>query len=548
MLFKKLSKANAKIMRKLFKYYIIAMACLGSFSCSKDVEFHSEPYQEGKAALGIVIDRSQKPSPETGGPGTLVKLKVKGLNAYKDKAVFTFNGQKAEIVSISDEEITVKVPDFASTGATTILIDDILFHGPNFMVQGKIKIDPTWQAKYGATGGSMIDMLTTTDGKNIFVGAFTNYENKGNIKPNNRIVRTFPNGEYDASFRVGNGVQGFLSSIIQIQNGYYIAGSFSGFDQRTDNISNLTRINLNGQIDTMAVKPFRPPHLPDTTKYYPKFNGGFNNAIDNIYEHKGKILAVGSFRYHIHRIYGKPNYMETRDSVILDSTEIRSVALLNLDGTLDKSFRFSNGKAFLGANGSTEAYYHKSGALKGKTVIFGSFSSFDGEAAGNIVRLNEDGTVDKTFNIGKGASYKIESVTFNEKTNKYIITGGFKTFNNVASPQMVMLNANGTVDNTFKPKELNEGFISYALQLEDGNIAVSGSFGEYGGIARSNFLIIDSKGDLVKGMNNTGYVDREIFKIIETKSDDGKRALLLLGDFDKFDNIDARKITRITIE
>lgn len=536
-------------MKKITIFYIFIFACLGIFSCSKEVEFHSEPYQEGKEALGIVLERTQIPLPATGGPGIQVKFKVTGLAAHKDKAVFRFNGEKAEIVSITDNEITVKVPEFASTGITTILIDDVIFYGPNFSVQGKVKIDPSWQATFGATGGGVLDFLQNVEEKNILVGSFTNYENKGNIKPINRIVRTFKNGQYDASFRSGNGVQGFLSSIIQIQNNYYIAGSFSGYDQRTDNISNLTRINLAGQIDTMAVKPYRPPHLPDTIKYYPKFNGGFNTVIQNIYEHNGKILAVGDFRYHIHRTYGKPNYMETRDSVILDSTEIRSVALLNLDGTLDKTFRFSGAKAFAGGNGQVKAWYHKTGALKGKIVLYGEFSSFDGEAHGYIVRLNADGTVDKSFAVGKGANYYVRSVTYNDKTGKYLLTGDFRTFNNVSTPKIVMLNTNGAIDNNFKVKPFNESAqTKYAIQLEDGLIAVSGYFLQYNNIARTNFMIIDQQGNLVKGMNNSGLVNGLISKIIETKSDDGKRALLLLGDFNKFDNIDARGITRITIE
>lgn len=537
-------------MIKKLIYYMLSISFFGLFSCSKDVEFHSDPYQQGKEPLGIVIESTQKPAPETGGPGTLVKFKVTGLTNYKEKAIFTFNGQKAEIVSITDGEITVKVPEFASTGKTTILIDDIVFYGPNFTVLGKVQLDPTWQAKYGVSGGSsyIADILTTIEDKRVLVGDFSNYENKGNIKPNNRIVRTFRNGEYDASFRVGNGSNGSLNSIIQIQNAYYIAGNFSGFDQRTDNISNLTRINLNGQIDTMEVKPFRPPHLPDTLKYYPKFNGGFNQAVFRIFQHRGKILAVGDFRFHIHRIYGKPNYMETRDSVILDSTEIRSVALLNLDGTLDKTFRFSGNKALSGANGFVNAYYHETGALKGKTVVYGKFSNFDGQAAGNIVRLNEDGTVDKTFNIGTGANFTVSNVTYNDKTGKYVLTGGFKMFNNVNSPYLILLNSNGSIDNTFKVKSFGTGSAGYAKQLDDGLIVVSGGFKEYNGIARSGFMILDSKGDLVKGMNNSGLVQGYISKVIETKSDDGKRALLLLGGFSKFDNVDARGITRITIE
>ncbi|MGH2622506.1 MAG: delta-60 repeat domain-containing protein, partial [Sphingobacterium sp.] len=356
-------------------------------------------------------------------------------------------------------------------------------------------------------------------------------------------------GQYDASFRVGNGSNGYLSSIVQIQNNYYLAGSFSGFDQRTDNISNLTKIDLNGKIDTMPISPFRPPHLLDTIKYYPRFNGGFNAAVNDIYNHNGKILAVGNFRFHINRIYGKPNFMETRDSIILDSTEIRTVALLNLDGTLDKTFRFAGEKALSGANGNVSSYYHDSGPLKGKLVIFGAFKTFDGQPYGHIVRLNADGTIDNTFNVGgEGANVNINGVTYNEVTKQYTVVGQFVTFNGVTSPRMVLLNSDGKVDNNFKVKDFGRGSPGYAKQLDDGLIAVSGGFREYGGIVRQNFMIIDSEGDLVPGMNNSGELRGYVYKIIESKSDDGKRALLLLGGFSKFNNIDARNITRLIIE
>lgn len=536
-------------MVKISRYIVgIALWCM-LFSCSKEVEFYSEPYGDGAAPIDIQIDRTQRPSPEAGLPGTQVKFKVSGLDAYKDDALFTFNGEVGEIVEIGQDEVTVRVPDFASTGVTAIQIDDIVIYGPEFRVLGKVQIDPTWVATYGATGGDVLNMLVTSDDKRILVGGFTNYENKGLIKPNNRIVRTFRNGDYDATFRVGTGANGVLRDIIEIQNNYYLAGSFSGFDQRIDHISNLTRIDKNGRIDTMAVKPFRRPDQADTTKYYPAFNGGFNSTVSNVFSHQNKVLAVGSFRYHIHRIYGKPNFMETRDSVILDSTEIRSVALLKLDGTLDSNYRFEGDKALPGANGGTAGYYHQSGALKGKLVVYGTFSSFDGQPHGYIVRLNEDGRVDNSFNPGgKGANYDIYNVTYNETTNKYLLTGNFRTFNGTSSPKMVLLNADGTVDESFQVKSFAEGIPSYAKQLDDGLIVVAGGFKEYDGIARSGFMIMDAKGDLVPGMNNSGYFNGNLSQVIETTSDDGKRALLLLGSFLKFDNQDARNITRIIIE
>lgn len=533
----------------LSKYFFGICILLLTLSCSREAEFYSEPYQDGAAPLGVLIERTQRPAPEEGLPGTEVTFKVSGLNQYQGQAQFTFNGEVGEIIKMTDQEVTVRVPDFASTGVTSIRIDDVVIYGPDFKVLGNVQLDPTWAATYGATGGDMIDMLVTSDDKRILIGGFTNYENKGLIKPNNRIVRTFQNGEYDATFRVGNGANGVLRDILEHQNNYYIAGSFSGFDQRIDHISNLTMIDRNGRIDTMAVKPFRRPDQTDTTKYYPSFNGGFNSTVSNIFKHQDKILAVGSFRFHIHRIYGKPNYMETRDSVILDSTEIRSVALLNLDGTLDSTFRFEAGKALSGANGGVSGFYHESGALKGKLLVYGSFSTFDGQPQGYITRLDQNGRIDKTFNPdGQGANFDVYRVTYNEVTEKYLVTGNFRTFNGQSTPKMVLLNSDGTIDDSFQVKDFAEGYPNFAKQLDDGLIVASGAFKEYDGVARSGFLIMDSKGDLVPGMNNSGYFSGNLNEVIETTSGDGKRALLLLGSFSKFDNRDARNITRIIIE
>ena len=35
-------------MNKLAKYYIFIFAVFGLFSCSKEMDYHAEPYQEGK--------------------------------------------------------------------------------------------------------------------------------------------------------------------------------------------------------------------------------------------------------------------------------------------------------------------------------------------------------------------------------------------------------------------------------------------------------------------------------------------------------------------
>ncbi|AIM38944.1 DUF5008 domain-containing protein [Sphingobacterium sp. SG20118] len=528
----------------LFFFFI----CLIS-ACNKDDKDFSAPYEEGMPPLDIELNPTDKMKPEFGKPGSEATMRIIGLDQYKDKAIIKFNGEVAEILEMTAEHVKLKVPPYASTGVVSITIDDVVFFGPKFSVLGTVSIDPTFQVGTGANG-TVSDMLFLEDGKMIYIGGFTDYNRKGIIRPINRLVRTFPDGTYDASFRIGTGANNFLSSIIRLDNFYYLAGSFSGYDQRKENISNLTRINLTGTIDTMGIKPFRRPDQLDTTKYYPTFNGGFDGFVSNIYESEDKVLATGNFKFYVRRTYDKPNKLETRDTVILDSTEIRHVARLNKNGELDKSFRFkADGKPFSGANGSVGSLFHKTGPLKGKLLVYGSFSKFDDQSKGYITRLNADGTIDPTFNAsGVGADYNVISVTFNEQLNKYLIVGAFKKYNGKDAVQVAMLKADGTLDDSFKVKTFEGGNPYFAAQLNDGLIVVSGDFVKYDQVTRSGFMILNPDGALNPDYNTTGLFYGALNKIVETKTEDGKRALLLMGSFDRFNNEEVKNLIRIKLE
>ncbi len=534
---------------KIRYIYAFCLLFLMLFACNKEQTFFSEPYQEGNQPLEISIDNTAKPNPETGGPGTLVTFKVKGLDKYAN-ARFRFNGRDAEIVSLSGEEVKVKVPDYASSGIVSIVVDDMIVFGPKFTVNGIVRIDPTWQALVGSNG-AIWSRFVTPDEKNIYTGEFTNYNNRGLVRPINRLVRTFQDGMYDVSWSIGQGANGAVNNLIQVNNHYYLAGSFSGYGQRPNHISNITRIHLNGILDTMAVKPYRTSEQADTTVYLPTFNGGFNSAVSKIYlDDANKIIASGNFRYYISRRYDQPNKSEERDTVILDSTEIRHIARLNLDGSLDKSFRFDGGgTAFSGGNGNVNIFRHSSGDLRGKILVYGQFSRFDNKNVGYVTRLNADGTIDESFNSGGvGADYYITHASYNEVTKKYIVVGSFRNYNGVSSSKIAMLNDDGGIDNSFRPKEFIGGNPNFAKQLSDKKIVVSGGFLTYGGITRGGFMIIDELGNLIPEYNTTGEFSGLISDVFEDKSEDNRRALLLIGRFYQFDSQPVGNIVRIILE
>ncbi|SDE70001.1 protein of unknown function [Mucilaginibacter pineti] len=540
-------------MRKFKFIIILALAAIAVQSCKKSQTDFPDPYSGAKQPLGVDLNRAVVPVPASGIVGTTVVFKATGLVPFKDKVKFMFNGEEGTVVSITATEITVKVPNNASTGITSLSIDDQLVLGPQFTVSGYISIDPSFRATLGANG-FVSQVYNLVDGRNIVIGGFNNYNNKGLVTPTNRIVRTSSDGELDRTFRPGKAANGGLSKIIELGTKFVIAGGFSGYDQRTENISNITTLNNNGAIDTVGIKVYRKITPKDTSrdtlKFFPRFNGGANDYISAIYKQQGKILATGNFRYYVRRRYGKPTYNFTRDSVIIDSTEIRQIMRLNADGSLDSNFRYNptTKQGLPGANGPINSIMHTDAPEFEKLVLYGSFTTFDGKAANRLVRLNPNGSIDASFNTGSGANNSIYSLTYNPTLKKYFITGSFTQYNGQPAFGMALLNEDGSFDNTFASAGFDGGSAGFGRQLDDGLIVVSGYFKKYGNVTRNGFMVLNSAGSLEAGYNATGPFSGNLNDVVDTKSADGKRAWLLIGSFNRFDNIEQNNIIRVVIQ
>jgi len=529
----------------------IATLIISLQGCKKEEEVYPDPYANGKAPLGVILKQDEAPVPTSGISGTEVTFKATGLMEYKDRLSFLFNGEKAQIIEVTATTIKVKVPEAGSTGVTSIAIGDQLIIGPRFSVVGLIKPDVTWKPVAGANG-SVSQFYEMADGRALVIGTFNNYDNKGFAIPINRIARTSIDGEYDRTFRTGRASNGNLSRVIEIGNRFIIAGGFGGYNQRTENISNITSLFTNGAIDTVLIKTKRKPTLTDTItqKWFPKFNGGTNEYINKVYAHQGKILATGNFRYYVKRTYDRNNYDFTRDTVILDSTEIRQILRFNLDGSLDKTFRFNatTNKGSVSANGPIDTYMHTDAANLEKLMVFGNFNTFDGATAGRVLRLKADGTTDPSFNPGTGADNAINTLTYNLTTKKYLITGTFTRYNGKVAGGIALLNEDGSLDESFTAKVLDGGYAGYAKQISGGLIVVSGGFKKYNNITRNGFMVLTATGELAPGYNATGPFSGNLSDVIETRSADGKKALLLIGGFNRFDDEPVNNIIRVTIE
>ncbi len=73
------------------------------------------------------------------------------------------------------------------------------------------------------------------------------------------------------------------------------------------------------------------------------------------------------------------------------------------DGDLDTSFTGAVESVFAGVDATATQ-------SDGKIIIVGSFSEYGGVSINNIARLNTDGTLDTSFDVGMGADNTLAEV------------------------------------------------------------------------------------------------------------------------------------------
>ncbi len=213
-------------------------------------------------------------------------------------------------------------------------------------------------------------------------------------------------------------------------------------------------------------------------------------------------------------------------------TKIR-VARLNADGTLDASFNIGTG-----ANAPVNSISIQS---DGKIIIGGEFTSFNGIARNYIARLNVDGSLDASFDPGSGANGFVYTTTI-QSDGKIIAGGGFTTYNGTASNYIVRLNANGTLDAAFNTGiGANATVRTIALQ-SDGKIIMAGDFTSFNGITRSSIARLNANGALDASFDPGSGTNATVRTT--TIQSDGK--IIIGGDFTTFNGTARNRIARLT--
>jgi len=270
-------------------------------------------------------------------------------------------------------------------------------------------------------------------------------------------------GTLDPNFVTGTGFAAVNSSdrtvttiVIQPDNKILVGGGFNSFNGVAR--ERIARLNSNGTLD--------PTFFPGTG-----FNAGtaFRQVLAIALQPDGKVLAGGRF-----------------DS--FNGSTRNGLVRLNANGSLDPTFSAS------GFSGFTYVFAI---AVQpdGKVLLAGEFSNYQGHACHNIIRVDQFGVYDPSFQPGTGTNDVIYTMRLQEN-GRILLGGAFTTYNDLPAGCAVRLLPDGALDVSFL---LGTGFnapvFSIATTTFDNSILMAGSFTQFKNLPKYRVVKLDENGN-----------------------------------------------------
>jgi uncharacterized delta-60 repeat protein len=194
------------------------------------------------------------------------------------------------------------------------------------------------------------------------------------------------------------------------------------------------------------------------------------------------------------------------------------------------------------------------GDNRGKILAGGHFNAYNGNFNYNkLVRLNDDGTVDDKF-APQDYTGGIFTIAIQPWDNKIIVGGSFtKTVGGVTYNNIIRLNENGSVDNTFIPSGGGtNGVVWKVLVLDEmlstaRRIVIGGVYTSYSGTTiganQGGVILVRENGSLAKNCNvNEGaWTSGGVY----TMALDNNGKILIGGEFGVVGSVKVRRAARL---
>lgn len=287
--------------------------------------------------------------------------------------------------------------------------------------------------------GLVVAVAAQSDGKLIIAGSFISF----NGIPRGCVARLNVDGTLDGSFSppglsAGSGI---TKVHIQLDGKIIVSGNFINYGGTARKY--IARLNADGSIDTS----FDP-------------GTGTNAPISSsIVQPDGKVIVFGDF-------------------TAFNGTTRNNIARVNTNGSLDTSFDPMAG------TGIGHPIYSAGLQTDGKIIIGGNFFSYNGVSRIQVARINSDGSLDTSFDPGSGLNNPVTAISV-QADGKIIIGGSFTSYNGVTTNHIARLNQDGSLDLSFDPGSGTDKSVNSIAIQADGKILIGGAFLSHNGTGRN---------------------------------------------------------------
>ncbi|MFC6245231.1 T9SS sorting signal type C domain-containing protein [Flavobacterium psychroterrae] len=217
----------------------------------------------------------------------------------------------------------------------------------------------------------------------------------------------------------------------------------------------------------------------------------------------------------------------------LNGIPISYLTRLKPDGTIDDEFDLETG-----LNGKV---YTSHIQTDGKIIVAGSFTSYNGNNSGRLIRLNQDGSQDTTFNTSPGATNGIIYKVCPQPDGKVIVVGSFTKYNNVTVNRIARILPNGALDTSFNTGSGAALNITDVAISSDNKILISGNFISFNGATTSKIARLLPDGSIDTSFNSGSGFNEDVNSMILQPN--GK--IILGGKFTDYNGISANRIIRL---
>ena len=301
--------------------------------------------------------------------------------------------------------------------------------------------------------------------------------------------------KFNSSYQLDTNFDTDLNHIVQVTrpwtlklSTYYSGKLYACFDEYSgNNQQGLRRYNSDGSLDTS----------------FNSGGAGFNIQVHDFEEDSnGRLYVAGRFTEY-------------------NGTSVNRIVRLNTDGSIDTNFS-------IGSGFDSIIYNLEWDSTNSKLYVFGDFTSYNGTSINRIVRLNTDGSIDTSFNVGTGFN-SFSYISKLDSNGKLYVGGFFTSYNGTGANRIIRLNSDGSIDTGFSyGTGINSGYVSHIEIDSSGKIFVCGSsFSSYNGTTANDIVKLNTDGSIDTSFSTgTGFNNQ-----VRNLKEDSNGKLIVLGGF-----------------